>query len=240
MDTHNVLFLDIETVPQYEHYDLLPQEWKDAWAPKAQSIMQGNPEETVASSYQRAGLYAEFGKIACISTGYVKIVNGQKKLQHKSYYGNERKLLQEFAQDVNRFARKGFKLCAHSGKNFDFPFLFRRMIIQNVLVPSLLKIAGKKPWEIALLDTLDLWKCGDFKTFTSLKLLALAFGLPSPKDDIDGSMVAHVYYVEKNIERIVKYCIKDVVTLAKVYARIEQLPPIQEDDEWITSYPVAA
>lgn len=240
MDTHNVLFLDIETVPQYEHYDLLPQEWKDAWALKAQYIMQTNPEETLASSYQRAGLYAEFGKIACISTGYVKIVDGQKKLQHKSYYGNERKLLQEFAQDVNSFARKGFKLCAHNGKVFDFPFLFRRMIIQNVMVPSLLKISGKKPWEIALLDTMDLWRCGDYKYYVSLNLLALTFGIPSPKDDIDGSMVAEVFYVYKDILRIVKYCVKDVATLAKVYARIEQLPPIQEGDEWITSYPAAA
>ncbi|MEJ0106449.1 MAG: 3'-5' exonuclease [Bacteroidota bacterium] len=219
---NNILFLDIETVPQYPAYNDMPEEWKELWDHKAAYLIRNKEDETSESIYNRAGIYAEFGKIICISCGIITGNNEDKKLLIKSFYGNDEKIvLYQFCEMLNKWAIDNSKcLCAHNGKEFDFPYLCRRLVINNVTIPSLLQISGKKPWEVNHLDTLELWKFGDFKSYTSLNLLAHSLGIPTPKDDIDGSMVWEVYWKEKNIERIVTYCQKDVVTVTQVFLKM--------------------
>lgn len=228
----NILFLDIETAPQYPDYNDMPEEWKQLWDTKSASLLKYHEGQTNESLYPRAGIYAEFGKIICISCGVLQGADGHKKIVLKSFYGDDEKLLlHQFSDMLNKWSAGEQKfLCAHNGKEFDFPYLCRRMIINNLPIPSLLNIAGKKPWEVTHLDTLELWKFGDFKSFTSLNLLAHTLGIPTPKDDIDGSMVWAVYWKEKNLERIVTYCQKDVVTVAQIYLRMNAEPLIKQEN----------
>ncbi|MEO8404344.1 MAG: 3'-5' exonuclease [Chitinophagaceae bacterium] len=224
---HSILFLDIETVPQYASYEEVPAEWKPLWNIKAGYLIRNKEEETVETIYPRAGIYAEFGKIVCLSCGFVSGSHDQKKLIIKSYAGdNEAIILQEFAEMLKKwsFGEPRF-LCAHNGKEFDFPYLCRRMIVNNIPIPTLLDTSGKKPWEVNHLDTMELWKFGDFKSYTSLNLLAHTLGIPTPKDDIDGSRVWEVYWKDKDLPRIATYCQKDVVTVAQLLLRMmgEQL-----------------
>lgn len=232
MQYNNILFLDIETVSQHEAYAQLPEEWKELWDIKAGVLNRGREEESSASIYPRASIYAEFGKIVCISCGCLQGQGDDKKLVIKSYYGDdEKRLLSEFAGMLQKWSGDAEKfLCAHNGKEFDYPYICRRMIILGIDIPEILKIAGRKPWEIRHLDTMEMWKFGDFKSFTSLKLLAKVLGIPSPKDDIDGSRVNEVYWVEKDLERIVTYCQKDVVTLTQVLLRLHCQPLIKPEN----------
>lgn len=229
---NNILFLDIETAPQYPDYNDLPEEWKQLWDTKSASLLKYHEGQTNETLYPRAGIYAEFGKIICISCGVLQGADGHKKIVLKSFYGDDEKLLlHKFSEMLNKWSGGEQKyLCAHNGKEFDFPYLCRRMIINSLPIPSLLNIAGKKPWEVTHLDTLELWKFGDFKSFTSLNLLAYTLGIPTPKDDIDGSMVWSVYWKEKNLERIVTYCQKDVVTVAQIYLRMNGEPLIKPEN----------
>jgi len=229
---NNILFLDIETAPQYPDYNDMPEEWRQLWDTKSASLLKYHEGQTNETLYPRAGIYAEFGKIICISCGVLQVAEGQKKIILKSFYGDDEKLLlHQFSEMLNKWSAGEQKfLCAHNGKEFDFPYLCRRMIINNLPIPSLLNIAGKKPWEVSHLDTLELWKFGDFKSFTSLNLLAYTLGVPTPKDDIDGSMVWAVYWKEKNLERIVTYCQKDVVTVAQIYLRMNGEPLIKQEN----------
>jgi 3'-5' exonuclease len=219
---NNILFLDIETVPQFPDYTSLPEDWKQLWDTKSVSLIKYHEGQTNETLYPRAGIYAEFGKIICISCGVLQGIGGQRKIIIKSFAGNDEKLLlQQFIEMLNKWAAGELKyLCAHNGKEFDFPYLCRRMIINNLPIPSILNISGKKPWEVNHFDTLELWKFGDFKSYTSLNLLAHTLGIQTPKDDIDGSMVWEVYWKEKNLERIVTYCQKDVVTVAQILLRM--------------------
>lgn len=219
---HNILFLDIETVPQHADYENVPAEWKELWAKKAEILLRNREDETVESIYNRAGIYAEFGKVVCISCGVMQGSGNDKKLLLKSFAGdNEQIVLHEFAEMIRKWSGNEPKyLCAHNGKEFDFPFLCRRMIINGLVIPAVLNSSGKKPWEANHLDTMELWKFGDFKSYTSLNLLAAALGIPTPKDDIDGSMVWEVYWKEKNLERITTYCQKDVITVTQVYLKM--------------------
>ncbi len=228
----NILFLDIETAPQYPDYNDMPEEWKQLWDTKSASLLKYHEGQTNETLYPRAGIYAEFGKIICISCGVLQGADGHKKIVLKSFYGDDEKLLlHQFSEMLNKWSAGEQKfLCAHNGKEFDFPYLCRRMIINSLPVPALLNIAGKKPWEVSHLDTLELWKFGDFKSFTSLNLLAHTLGIPTPKDDIDGSMVWAVYWKEKNLERIVTYCQKDVVTVAQIYLRMNGEPLIKQEN----------
>lgn len=220
---HNILFLDIETVPQHSSFDLVPNDWKDLWSKKAEVLLRSREDETTDSIYPRAGIYAEFGKIICISCGYIQGSGEQKKIILKSFAGdNEKILLHEFSEMITRWAANEPKfLCAHNGKEFDFPYLCRRLIINNLPIPVVLNMSGKKPWEVNHLDTMELWKFGDYKSYTTLNLLAHTLGVPTPKDDIDGSMVWEVYWKEKNLTRIVVYCQKDVVTVAQIFLRMQ-------------------
>ena len=216
----DVLCLDIETVPQYPTYENASPEEQTLWNRKAE-LLKRSESDTPASIYQRAGIYAEFGKIICISTGFLTGDKNQRQFRVKSFYGdNEKELLLEFSELFRKLKNKVL-LCAHNGKEFDFPYLSRRMIINNVALPLALNNTGRKPWEVPHLDTLELWKFGDYKHYTPLNLLAHILGIPSPKDDIDGSQVHQVYWQEKNLERIVNYCQKDVVTVMQILLRLK-------------------
>ncbi|AHF16164.1 3'-5' exonuclease [Niabella soli] len=227
---NSLLFLDIETVPQYPAFSDVPEAWKHLWERKAGALIRNRDEETPEGVYERAGIYAEFGKIICISCGVVQGATNNRKMVLKSFYGDdEKQLLTGFSEMLQKFtANEQRYLCAHNGKEFDFPYLCRRMLINGLPLPVILNTAGKKPWEVNHLDTMELWKFGDFKSYTSLNLLAHALDVPTPKDDIDGSMVASVYYNEKNIERIVTYCQKDVVTVAQIFLRMSGEVLIEE------------
>ncbi len=232
MNFNNILFLDIETVAQYEDFDHLPEDWRDLWKHKAKSLIRNPDHETPENIYDRAGIYAEFGKIICISVGCIQGQAEDRRLVLNSYAGSdEKELLLQFADMLKKWSGDADKyLCAHNGKEFDYPYLCRRMIINGVEIPEALKIAGRKPWEVRHLDTMEMWKFGDYKSYTSLKLLAQCLGIPSPKDDIDGSQVYAVYYKEKDLERIVTYCQKDVATLAQVLLRYHCQPLIKPEN----------
>jgi 3'-5' exonuclease len=219
---NNILFLDIETVPQFSAYGEMPDDWKKLWDTKSNSLIKHHEGQSNETLYPRAGIYAEFGKIVCISCGVLHGNGEQRKLVLKSFYGDDEKLLlHQFIEMLNKWASGEPKfLCAHNGKEFDFPYLCRRMIINGLAIPAILNVSGKKPWEVNHFDTLELWKFGDFKSYTSLNLLAHTLGIQTPKDDIDGSMVWEVYWKEKNLGRIVTYCQKDVVTVAQVLLRM--------------------
>lgn len=226
MQLDRILFLDIETVSQHCEYGDCEEDHRKLWDEKAAHLARN--EETPEEMYERAGIYAEFGKIICISVGIIREKSGQRELRLKSFCGDdEAQLLSEFSGLLEQyFNTSNHCLCAHNGKEFDFPYIARRMLINRLPVPSLLDTAGKKPWEVQHLDTMHLWRFGDYKNFTSLKLLAHVFGLPTPKDDIDGSQVGRVYWQEKNLQRIVSYCEKDVATLVNVYLAMQNLPAI--------------
>lgn len=225
----DILFLDIETVPQYPAYSDMPDDLKQFWDKKASLLARENEE--VESIFNRSGIYAEFGKIICISAGFIVQKESTRYFRVKSFYGeDEKSLLSGFSVMLNRFgAKPKANLCAHNGKEFDFPYISRRMLINGIEIPELLDVAGKKPWEVKFLDTMELWKFGDYKNYTSLNLLANIFGIPSPKDDIDGSQVADVYYNQKDIERIVKYCEKDALTVAQIFLRYKNEPIIDPE-----------
>lgn len=226
----HIMFLDIETVPQYPGYEGMPDTWKTLWDHKSHSLLKYHEGEDRESLYPRAGIYAEFGKVVCISCGVLQGSGAGRKILLKSFAGDDEKLLlQQFCDMLNKWSAGEQKyLCAHNGKEFDFPYLCRRLIINSLPIPSILNIAGKKPWEVNHFDTLELWKFGDYKSFTSLVLLAHTLGIPTPKDDIDGSMVWKVYWEEKNLQRIVTYCQKDVVTVAQILLRMSGEPLIAE------------
>ena len=233
----NILFLDIETVPRFSSYNELPDEWKKLWDIKSTSLAKYYEGQTNESLYPRAGIYAEFGKIVCISCGVLQGNGQQRKIIIKSFSGDdENNLLEQFNEMLNKWVVGEQKfLCAHNGKEFDFPYLCRRLIINNLPIPAILNTSGKKPWEVNHFDTLELWKFGDYKSFTSLNLLAHTLGIQTPKDDIDGSMVWEVYWKEKNLERIVTYCQKDVVTVAQILLRMNGEPLIKEENIEIKS-----
>ena len=220
----NILFLDIETAPVVYDYQQLPGDMKDLWDRKWQYNKDLSPEQ----QYAKAGIYAEFAKIICIGVGYFN----DGKFRVKSFAGDdEKQILQDFSSLVGKyFNRRENLLCAHNGKEFDYPFICRRLIINGLPLPKPLQIQGYKPWDVKHLDTLELWKFGDIKNFTSLNLLASVLQIPSPKDDIDGSMVARVYYEEHGIDRIKAYCLKDVITVARVYQRFKGLSVLTDED----------
>ncbi|MGD1844635.1 MAG: 3'-5' exonuclease [Salibacteraceae bacterium] len=218
----NVLFLDIETVPQYASYQKLPDGVRELWNKKARIITRNEENPDDEETYQKAGIYAEFGKIVCISVGAVVVKDGQLTARLKSFFGHDEKaLLSDFAELLNRRYNqpRQHRLCGHNGKEFDFPYLSRRMLINGIKLPELLNTAGKKPWEVSHLDTMELWKFGDYKSFTSLPLLAEVFNIPTPKDDIDGSDVGAVYWEEQDLDRIAVYCQKDVLAVIQLVLR---------------------
>jgi 3'-5' exonuclease len=226
LNLSRVLFLDIETVPFEAQYHDLSERMQKLWNKKASHI-KTESEDTPEDLYGRAGIYAEFGKIIVISVGYF---NGNE-FRLKSFYGDdEKELLLEFSQLLNRhYNNADDMLCAHNGKEFDYPYIARRMIINGIELPFILQIAGKKPWEVKHLDTMELWKFGDYKSYTSLDLLTAIFDIPTPKDDIDGSQVGKVYWEQHDLERIKNYCQKDVLAIAQLMRRYLNLSLIRDE-----------
>ena len=229
LNLENLLFLDIETVPETESYSELSEDKQKLWDSK--SKYQRKEDYSPEAFYDRAGIWAEFGKVICISVGYFTEVNSVRRFRVTSFYGDEHGLLLEFKALIEtHFSKPKHLLCAHNGKEFDFPYIARRMVINKISLPLKLNLFGKKPWEVPHLDTLELWKFGDFKHYTSLKLLTSVLGIPSPKDDIDGSEIFRVYYEEKNVERIVTYCQKDTIAVAQVILRLRGETVLEADE----------
>lgn len=229
INLNHILFLDIETVPEEEHFHSLDDEMKTLWEHKTQYQRKDDfsPEEF----YDRAGIWAEFGKIVCVSVGYFVVKGDIRNFRVTSFFGDEKKILRDFNNLLNNhFNQAQHILCGHNAKEFDIPFLARRMIINQIPIPNKLNLFGKKPWEIPHLDTLELWKFGDYKHFTYLKLMCKILGIPSSKGDIDGSQVGHVFYVENDIDRIVTYCEKDTIAVAQIFLRLRREDLLIDDE----------
>lgn len=237
-DLPKIMFMDIETVPQTEDYLQLPPELAHLWEDKFHTVAKRMPEKfdsdtSAAEGFSKsAGIYSEFGKIVCISVGFIHFVGTEMHFRTKSFCGDdEKQILLDFNQLIYKFCTsREHTFCGHNIKEFDIPYICRRMLINGIMLPPILQISGKKPWEITFIDTLELWKFGDYKNYTALKLLTAVFGIPTPKDDIDGSQVAEVYYKEKNIKRIATYCQKDVLATAQVFLKLNGMNIIAESN----------
>lgn len=232
MDIKNVLFLDIETVACVPSYEALSERLKPLWQKKA-GFLKSEEEKSVEDLFfERAGIFAEFGKIVTIAVGYFVKSGDVTSLRVKAFaHDDEKVILQEFKDLLeNHFDQQKLALCAHNGKEFDFPYISRRMLVNGMPAPSCLQLSGKKPWDILHLDTLEMWKFGDRKNFTSLDLLAAIFDIPSSKSDIDGSMVNHAYYVDKDLEKIARYCKQDVVVTAQLFLKFQCMELIAPED----------
>lgn len=237
-DLQKIMFLDIETVPLTSDFSELPTELAHLWEDKFAIIQKRMPEKysenmTASEAFNSsAGIYSEFGKIVCISVGFIYFQGNEMNFRTKSFSGNDEKLLlSDFLQLILKFCTtKEQTLCGHNIKEFDIPFICRRSLINGLELPPIFQISGKKPWEISFIDTLELWKFGDYKNYTALKLLTAVFGIPTPKDDIDGSLVAHVFYKENDVNRISIYCQKDVLATAQVFLRLNGLDLIKSDN----------
>jgi uncharacterized protein YprB with RNaseH-like and TPR domain len=227
----NILFLDIETVSEKASLEQIDQRFQALWEKKAGTL---KPEISPSELYrEKAAIYAEFGRIVVIGTGHFTLKNKELSFRTRSFsQSDERVLLQDFTSYLAKLTKKEpWKLCAHNGKEFDFPYLCRRLLVHDQPLPKLLQIMGKKPWEThQLLDTMELWKFGDIKAYTSLELMAASLGIPTSKNDIDGSQVGKVYYETGDVKRIATYCQKDVAVMAQVYMRmmgLGNLKPVQ-------------
>lgn len=244
VDIQNVLFLDIETVSEHRSYDDLTDEFKKLWKLKARSVLRKYDEEITEEEgretyTERAGIFAEFGKICCISVGLISTnKEGEMQVRIKSYADHdEKKLLQDFSKLLSshfndpKHQRGGTHyVCGHNINEFDVPYICRRMIIHQMEFPKILDVAGKKPWELqSQLDTLTLWKFGDYKNYTALKVLTACFGIPSPKDDIDGSEVGRTYWEGNDLERIAVYCEKDVLAVVHLLLKYKLMPLLEGD-----------
>lgn len=230
LDLSKILFLDIETVPQCASYAALDEDLAALWDEKAAKLTK--EEQSGEELYERAGIYAEFGKVICISVGMFNLREGGKReFRMRSFFGDdEALLLREFADLLNgHFNRADNLLCAHNGKEFDFPYIARRMVINRIPIPKILNTVGRKPWEVQHLDTMELWKFGDWKSYTSLKLLTHVLDIPTPKTDIEGKDVARVYYQENDLERIERYCKRDTLAVAQLLLRFRGEPILNED-----------
>lgn len=216
-----ILFLDIETVPLVYHFSDMDDTSKELFETK--NRFQITNEKDVSQVYnERGSILSEFGKIVCISVGMVHNTQLGKTIRIKSYaHDDEETLLKQFKTLLDDHYSKGENLCGHNSKEFDIPYICRRMLINGIKLPEVLNIAGKKPWDIHHIDTMELWKFGDYKSYTSLALLCHVFKIPTPKNDISGADVARVYYEEQDLERIKIYCEKDVIALIQLYLRMK-------------------
>lgn len=233
----NILFLDVETVPLVKDFSDLPLSLQELWVKKAARISKDETYSAEELYFERAGIYSEFGKIVCISAGFFYGNDENKRFRCKAFYNDdEKQLLQEFAQLLNNQYNTSDKyLCGHNAREFDIPYIARRMLINRIPLPEILNVPGKKPWEVSFLDTMELWKFGDYKNYTSLALLAAVFDIPTPKDDIDGSDVAKVYWEDSELERIAVYCNKDVVTTARLFLKLAFKGELIDDEIEIIS-----
>lgn len=230
-DLSNILFLDIETVACTDDYSKLNERMKTQWARKSSFFKREETQTDEDMFHLRAGIYAEFGKIIAIAIGkYHEPSPGKLGIKIRCIYSDdEKKVLNDFKHVLEKTDQNSTKLCAHNGKEFDFPYLSRRMLVNSIGLPSALNLSGKKSWEVPHLDTMEMWKFGDYKHYTSLDLLAAIFNIPTSKTEMDGSMVNHVYYTERNLEKIANYCKGDVVAVAQLYLRLKGFDIVSED-----------
>lgn len=226
----DILFLDIETVPQYSSYRDMPANLQNLWDKKVSYFRR--EEQTPEELYPRAGIYAEFGRIICISMGVFDLKGERRMLRIKSFFGDdEHQILEEFGHLLDGLSdKKNMLLCAHNGKEFDFPYIARRMLVNKIPLPGLLDVSGKKPWETNFIDTMELWRFGDHKHYISLELLAATLNIPNPKDEIDGSMIAELYWEKKGFDPIVTYCEKDVIAIAQLMLRYKGEALLKPED----------
>ena len=227
-----LLLLDIETTPGVSSFDQLPERMKSLWLDKIAKTAPESPDGEEEYSH-RAGLYAEFGKIVCISVGFFYVENNRYQLRMKSFCDDDEKVvLNSFLELINKFHIKfpRFQFAGHNIKEFDLPFICRRSVIHQLSLPQPLQLHGFKPWELPMLDTMQLWRFGNYRDYTSLKLLTAVLDIPTPKDDIDGSMVGKVYWEERDLERISSYCQKDVIAVAQLVLRFKGVPLLQPDE----------
>ncbi len=239
IDIGSVLFLDLECVTQQPSFDDLDETFQELWYEKTSRLLRKTEgeldgDETAQYYTEKAAIYAEFGKIICISVGFiVRDPHGKLNIRLKSFAGHdEKQLLTDFCEMLNQYYNKPDKhfLCGHNIKEFDIPYICRRLVVHQIEFPELLRLHGKKPWEIKyLLDTMELWKFGDIKNYTSLKLLAAVLGFPSPKEDLDGSKVGRVYWEDQDVARIAHYCEKDVLATAQLLLRFKKMPLLEPD-----------
>lgn len=229
-ELRDILFLDIETIGAVEHYADLNERFKTQWARKASFFKREENQTDGDLFHERAGIYAEFGKIIVIAIGkFVDGENGNLVFKTKSFSGHdEKKLLEDFKLVIEKADPTKTKLCAHNGKEFDFPYISRRMLVNGITLPSLLNLSGAKKWEVPHLDTMEMWKFGDYKHYTSLDLLLALFDIPTSKGRMDGSMVNEVYYKEKDLPKIAEYCIADVIAVAQLYLKMKGMPLIEQ------------
>ncbi|SMD43060.1 hypothetical protein SAMN00777080_1636 [Aquiflexum balticum DSM 16537] len=222
----DILFLDIETASQEEAFEALHPRLQEEWLKKEKHIQSKDSEiEPGSLFFNKAGIYAEFGKVICVSVGYFHFVEEENKMEFRTKSFAEEQEYDTLTAFVELLHRKKWILCAHNGKEFDFPYLSRRILVNRIPLPEPLQIAGKKPWEVRHLDTLELWKFGDYKHYTRLELLAAIFDIPTSKEGIDGSQVNEAYYHKKNLEKIREYCLRDVLVTAQIYLAFQGLPP---------------
>ena len=228
----NLLFLDIETVAQYATYDEMDERLKNLWNKKAAFVKTADTIEPAELYPIKAGIYSEFGKIISIAVGYFTGSEAPLKLRVTDFSGHDEcKILESFKYLVDeKLDKHQLRLCAHNGREFDFPYLCRRMLINGIKLPTVLQLEGKKPWEVPHIDTMEMWKFGDYKNYTSLDLLAAVFDIPTSKDDIDGSQVNEVYYQKNDLDRIAKYCKKDVAVTARLYLKLKGMPSLEDDN----------
>jgi DNA polymerase elongation subunit (family B) len=231
-ELRDILFIDIETVASTSDYASMDERLKTQWSRKAGFFRRDSHLTDEELFHERAGIYAEFGKIVCIAVGkYVDHESGELGLKTKVYSDdNEADLLLNFKKMVEKLDASNLRLCAHNGKEFDFPYLCRRMLINSIPLPAALNLSGKKSWEVPHLDTMEMWKFGDYKHYTSLDLLAALFQIPSSKSKIDGSQVNYVYYHDKDLEKIAEYCRADVVVLAQLFLKLRGYPLISQNN----------
>ena len=223
----SILFIDIETAPICSRWEELSENMQILWNKKAKTLRTAPDEEFDSARLfeEKGGIFSEFSKVVCIGIGSLVFQENEWVFRLKSIAEKDEKiLLNNFLSILDRFVsgNKEMRFCGHNIKEFDLPFLCRRMIVNEIALPSPLKLHNKKPWEITHIDTLEFWKFGDYKNYTSLALLAEILGIPSPKNDIDGSMVGKVFWEEQNLERIATYCLQDVLTTAKVFMRLSE------------------
>ncbi len=231
-----VLFLDIETVPHVATYDELDANWQSLWDSKHATFRDAAVSTPAESFASKAGIYAEFGKIICVSIGFFHHdkKSGSDTFRVKSFSSDEEAdllapfctLLANYFNDIDRWHLGG-----HNVREFDIPYLCRRILANGLALPAILDLSGRKPWEINVIDTLQQWRFGDFKNYTSLKLIAATLGIASPKEDIEGKDVAAVYWQGHELERIVRYCQRDVVTVARILMRLKGETALLDDDD---------
>jgi hypothetical protein len=231
-ELRDILFIDIETVASTDDYASLDERMKVQWSRKANFFRRDSQLSDEELFHERAGIYAEFGKIICIAVGkYIENEAGDMSLKTKVYCDhNESDLLTNFRVMIEKFDAASLRFCAHNGKEFDYPYLCRRMLINSIPLPAVLNLSGRKAWEVPHLDTMEMWKFGDYKHYTSLDLLAALFQIPSSKNKIDGSQVNYVYHHDKDLEKIAEYCRADVIVLALLFLKLKGYPLIPHEN----------